>query len=185
LRYDVRIRSIAYPGCDLPSQKDTIMPDSPNDIPNRIKASAENAQNTAQRAAEAGREGMRRASENATNMASRGLEMGNQAMGAYVEAGKQAANALGDVNKAMTEAYSRSLTDYDELSKKALSCRTTQDVIDLQTTALQKMQDNINETTRIYSLFIGAFTRSVEPVASRGAQAADKAAEQAKTTVGA
>ncbi len=169
------------------------MADSPNDIPNRVKASAENlqnaAQNTAQRATEAGREGMRRASENASNMASRGLEMGNQAMGAYVEAGKQAANALGDVNKAMTEAYSRSLTDYDELSKKALSCRTTQDVIDLQAAALQKMQDNINETARIYSLFIGAFTRSAEPVASRATQtannAADKAAEQAKATVGA
>ena len=111
--------------------------------------------------------------------------MGNQAMGAYVEAGKQAASALGDVNKAMTEAYSRSLTDYDELSKKALSCRTTQDVIDLQTTALQKMQDNINETARIYSLFIGAFTRSAEQATNRAAQTADTASEQARATVGA
>jgi chromosome segregation ATPase len=165
------------------------MADSPNDIPNRLKDSAEKAQATArenaQRAANAGREGFRQASENATNIASRSLEMGNQALGAYVEAGKQAASALGDVNKAVTESYSRSLADYDELSKKALSCRTTQDVIDLQTTALQKMQDNINETARIYSLFIGAFTRSVEPVSGRGAQAADKAAEQAKATVGA
>lgn len=165
------------------------MADSPNDIPNRIKNNAEKVQNSArenaQRAADAGREGVRQATENVSNMASRGLEMGNQAMGAYVEAGKQAASALGDVNKAMTESYSRSLADYDELSKKALNCRTTQDVIDLQTTALQKMQDNITETARIYSLFIGAFTRSVDPVANRGAQAAEKAAEQAKTTVGA
>jgi hypothetical protein len=165
------------------------MADSPNDIPNRIKNNAEKVQNSArenaQRAADAGREGVRQATENVSNMASRSLEMGNQAMGAYVEAGKQAASALGDVNKAMTESYSRSLADYDELSKKALSCRTTQDVIDLQTTALQKMQDNITETARIYSLFIGAFTRSVDPVANRAAQAADKAAEQAKTTVGA
>ncbi len=161
------------------------MADSPSDIPNRLKDSAEKAQaaarENAQRAANAGREGLRQASENATNIASRSLEMGNQAMGAYVEAGKQAASALGDVNKAMTEAYSRSLADYDELSKKALSCRSTQDVIDLQAAALQKMQDNINETARIYSLFIGAFTRTAES----GIDHADKAAEQARTTVGA
>lgn len=158
------------------------MADAPNDFPNRMKDSAEKAQDAAR--------------ENAQRAASRGLEMGSQAMGAYVEAGKQAASALGDVNKAMSEAYSRSLADYDELSKKALSCRNTQDVIDLQAAALKKMQDNINETARIYSLFIGAFTRSVQPVTDRAAQtatqtaqtaaqAADKAAEQARTTVGA
>lgn len=165
------------------------MADSPSDIPNRLKDSAEKAQaaarENAQRAANAGREGFRQASENATNIASRSLEMGNQALGAYVEAGKQAASALGDVNKAVTESYSRSLADYDELSKKALNCRTTQDLIDLQTTALQKMQDNINETARIYSLFIGAFTRTAESGVTRATQTAEKAAEQAKTTVGA
>lgn len=164
------------------------MPDSPSDIQNRVKDSAEkvqaSARENAQRAADAGREGVRRATENASNIASRSLEVGNQALGAYVEAGKQAASALNDVNKAVTESYSRSLADYDELSKKALSCRTTQDVIDLQTTALQKMQDNINETARIYSLFIGAFTRSVEPIASRATQFADKATDQAKAAVG-
>lgn len=158
------------------------MPDSPSDIPNRLKDSAEklqsSARDNAQRVAEAGREGVRRATENASNIASRSLEMGNQALGAYVEAGKQAASALGDVNKAVTESYSRSLADYDELSKKALSCRSTQDVIDLQTAALQKMQDNINETARIYSLFIGAFTHTAT-------QAADKATDQVKATVNA
>jgi hypothetical protein len=128
-------------------------------------------QNTAKRTAEAVTEATQ---DTANRLASRGLEFGTQTMEAYVEAGKRASAALGDVNKAVTESYSRSLSDYDALSKQALTVKTVQDFVDLQTAMVQKLQDNFSTMTHIYSLYINAVATSVQPIAEQVRQVPEK-----------
>lgn len=165
------------------------MADAPNDTLNRVKDTAEKAQATAregaERTIEAGREGFRKATADATRVANQGLEMGSQAIEAYVEAGRQAANALGDVNRAATDAYNRSLADFEELSRQALNCRTAQDLIELQSLAIQKMQDNFNDATKVYTLYFNAFAKSAQPITTTAAEFRDRAQAAAKTTTAA
>ena len=113
------------------------------------------------------REGFQRVGSEANRMANQSMEMGSQTVDAYVEAGKRASAAISDVSKAVTESYSRSLADFDELSKQAVACKTMQDYLDLQGAMLQKTQDNIGSMTRLYGLYFGAITKSMEPLAAR------------------
>lgn len=135
------------------------------------------ARETAQRTADTAREGLQRAGSEAQRLASRGLEAGSQTVDAYVEAGKRASAAIADVNKAVTESYNRSLADFDELSKQAVTCKTLQDYIDLQGAMMQKTQDNISSLTNLYNLYINAVTKSLEPLAARVGYATPVAAE--------
>jgi uncharacterized protein YaaN involved in tellurite resistance len=135
---------------------------------------------TMQRTADTAREGFQRAGSEANRMANRSLEMGSQAVEAYVEAGKRASAAINDVNKAVTETYSRNLADFDELSKQAVTCKTMQDYIDLQGVALQKMQDSFSNMTRIYGLYVNAVTKSIEPFAARIGYSTDQVAAAAE-----
>jgi hypothetical protein len=125
------------------------------------------ARETMQRTADTAREGFQRAGSEANRMANRGLEMSSQTMDAYVEAGKRASAAIADVNKAVSETYNRNLADFDELSKQAVTCKTMQDFIDLQSAAMQKLQDNFSNMTRLYGLYFSAVTKSMEPIAAR------------------
>ena len=117
-------------------------------------------------AGESARDGLERASSGINAMASRSLDIGSQAMGAYVEAGKLTSAKLADANKVLTENYSRSLSNYSELAQKAAGCRTVQDVIQLQTEALQKLHDNFDTMNRFYGLVMDAFTQSLQPIAA-------------------
>jgi len=128
---------------------------------------ANTARDTMQRTAETAREGFQRAGSEAQRMADRGLEMGSQTVDAYVEAGKRASAAISDVNKAVSDTYNRSLADFDELSKQAVTCKTMQDYLDLQGNMLQKVQNNFSDMTRIYGLYFNAVTKSLEPLAAR------------------
>ncbi len=133
------------------------------------------ARDTVDQAAQAGSEGVKRAQR----AASQGLEFGSQTVNAYVEAGKSASAAMNDVNRAVTDAYSRSLADYNALSQKALSVRTLQDVVELQASALQQAQNNLTAMADIYNLFVSSLTRTFEPVVSRASEAASQAAQNA------
>ncbi len=133
------------------------------------------ARDTVDQAAQAGSEGVKRAQR----AASQGLEFGSQTVNAYVEAGKSASAAMNDVNRAVTDAYSRSLADYNALSQKALSVRTLQDVVELQASALQQAQNNLTAMADIYNLFVSSLTRTFEPAVSRASEAASQAAQNA------
>ncbi len=153
------------------------MPDSP-----KPSDAANAARDTFNAGANAARDGAQRASAQFNNMAGRSADLGQQTMNAYVESGKQASQLIGDVNKAMTDAYSKSLADYNELSKQALSCRTVQDVVTLQSNAMQAFQDNLSAMAQINRLFVDGFTRAIQPVASRAEATVDQAAAQTKAT---
>lgn len=150
------------------------------------RATAQNAERTAndagnaardtfQRTTDTAREGFQRAGAEANRMANRSLEIGSQTVDAYVEAGKRASAAISDVNKAVAETYNRNLADFDELSKQAVTCKTMQDFLDLQGTAMQKAQDNFSNMTRLYGLYINAITKSMEPIATRMGHNAEQA----------
>lgn len=120
-----------------------------------------------ERGAHAVREGMQRAAENTSRMANRGMEIGSRAVGAYMESGREMSGALGDLNRAATEACTRSLNNYTDLSRQAADCRSFQDLIDLQATALEKIRDNLNAMTGVYSVFLNSFTKVLNPIVSR------------------
>ena len=125
------------------------------------------ARDTLQRTTDTAREGFQRAGAEVHRIANRGLEMGSQTVDAYVEAGKRASAAISDVNKAVSDTYNRSLADFDELSKQAVTCKTMQDYLDLQGSMLQKLQNSFSDMTRIYGLYFTAVTKSMEPLAAR------------------
>jgi len=141
--------------------------------------SASAARDTADQAAQAGTEGLRRAQR----AANQGVEYGTQTMNAYVEAGKSAQATMNDVNRAVTDAYSRSLADFNALSQRALSVKTLQDMVELQASAMQQMQTNLSAMADIYGLFISGITRTFEPVVSRASDAASQATQAAQNAV--
>ena len=156
------------------------MPDSPKTDAASAARNAQNAaQNTAQAAFNAGKDGFKRAGDDMNRFASRNAELGSQTVNAYVESGKQASQLIGDVNKAMTDAYSKSLAEFNELSKQAMSCRTVQDVVSLQSSAMQAFQDNLSAMAEINRLFIDGMTRAMQPVASRVQSNAENIQSQA------
>ncbi len=148
-------------------------------MPDTTKTAQNAARDSVNQAAQAGTESVRRAQK----AASQGVEFGTQTVNAYVEAGKSASAAIGEVNRAVTDAYSRSLADYNALSQRALGVKTLQDVVDLQASALQQMQTNLTTMADIYNLFISGMTRTFEPVVSRANNAVQQAAETAKGAV--
>jgi hypothetical protein len=141
------------------------------------------AQNAAREAidktTETGSESLRRAQR----AANQGVEFGTQTMNAYVEAGKSASAAIGDVNRAVTDAYSRSLADFNALSQRALGVKTLQDMVELQASAMQQMQNNLTAMADIYGLFISGMTKTFEPVVSRAGDAASQATQAAQNAV--
>lgn len=143
------------------------------------QTAASAARDTAEQATQAGAEGVRRAQR----AASQGVEYGTQTMNAYVEAGKSASAAIGDVNRAVTDAYSRSLADFNALSQRALGVKTLQDVVELQASALQQMQNNMTAMADIYNLFINGMTRTFEPIVSRASDAASQAGQAVQNAV--
>jgi hypothetical protein len=140
------------------------------------QTAASAARDTVDQATEAGNEGVRRAQR----AANQGVEFGTQTMNAYVEAGKTASAAMGDVNRAITDAYSRSLADYNALSQRALSVKSLQDVVELQASALQQMQNNLATMADIYGQFINGLTRTFEPMVSRASDAASQVTQAAR-----
>ena len=158
------------------------MPDSPKtDAASAARTAQATAQNTAQNAFNAGKDGFKRASDDASRFASRSADLGAQTMNAYVESGKQTSQLLGDVNKAMTDAYTKSLAEFNELSKQALSCRTVQDVVTLQTNAMQAFQDNLSAAAEINRLLVNGFTQAMSPIASRAQANLNTAAADANS----
>ncbi len=137
----------------------------------RTTASA--ARDTVNQATETGSENLRRAQR----AANQGVEFGTQTMNAYVEAGKSAQATIGDVNRAVTDAYSRSLADFNALSQRALGVKTLQDMVELQASAMQQMQNNMAAMADIYGLFISGMTKTFEPVVQRASDAASQAAQ--------
>jgi len=137
------------------------------------------ARETIDKTAETGSESLRRAQR----AANQGVEFGTQTMNAYVEAGKSASAAIGDVNRAVTDAYSRSLADFNALSQRALGVKTLQDMVELQASAMQQMQNNLAAMADIYGLFISGMTKTFEPVVSRASDAASQATQAAQNAV--
>jgi hypothetical protein len=137
------------------------------------------ARETIDKTTETGSESLRRAQR----AANQGVEFGTQTMNAYVEAGKSASAAIGDVNRAVTDAYSRSLADFNALSQRALGVKTLQDMVELQASAMQQMQNNLAAMADIYGLFISGMTKTFEPVVSRASDAASQATQAAQNAV--
>lgn len=139
-----------------------------------VSAAASAVSEIAGRVTDTGRQSLERARDDATRIASRSLDIGSQAVDAYVEAGKRASARLNEVNKALTESYSRSLADYSDLAQRTVSCRTVEDLVSLQNEALQRMKGNFDAMTQVYGLFVDAFAESLQPIADSAATARER-----------
>ncbi|MDC7683367.1 hypothetical protein PQU92_08780 [Asticcacaulis sp. BYS171W] len=134
-----------------------------------MQTTADAAKSSAEKGMAYGRDAMNTVRENTERMSQRSKEIGERTMNAYAQAGKQTSDMLGEVNKAMTDAYGRSLANYEDLSKQAMSVRTLEDVLALQNAAVEKMQDNMAAMTGVYSLFVSRLTQVMQPVAKQAA----------------
>jgi vacuolar-type H+-ATPase subunit H len=94
-------------------------------------------------------------------------ERGTQTLNAYAEAGKQATAAFSDVSQAWGEVYSRQLADYNELLQKALRLRSPQDLIEFQSFAAERAQDQLALMRDTYTRAVNAFTRVWQPLTNQ------------------
>ena len=58
-----------------------------------------------------------------------------------------------------------------------LGVKTLQDMVELQASAMQQMQNNMAAMADIYGLFISGMTKTFEPVVQRASDAASQATQ--------
>ncbi|UDF05174.1 phasin family protein [Asticcacaulis sp. AND118] len=112
----------------------------------------------------AGQDALQRTQAETQRLTQRSVEMGSEAIKACVSAGHQTADLLSEINQAMTELGNQSIARYDTLSRQALSVRTVQDAVNLQTAAVQGMQEHMGAFARVYSLYVDGLGKIMQPI---------------------
>ena len=128
-----------------------------------------------ERTADIGRETTDKIASDATRVMGRNVEMGSKAMHAYAEAGQKTSTALSEVSQAATDAFNRRISDFQEISNAAITCRTPQDLVRLHSVAIQKMQDHVGDVMRIYGMYVDALTKLVDTSPATPLDSRDKA----------
>lgn len=129
-----------------------------------LRRTQDTMKDTAERGLAAGQDALQRTHAETQRLTQRSVEMGSEAVKACVTAGHQTADLLSEINQAMTELGNQSLARYDTLSRQALSVRTVQDAVSLQTAAVQGMQEHMGAFARVYSLYVDGLGKIMQPI---------------------
>jgi phasin family protein len=92
-----------------------------------------------------------------------------------IECGNMTASLAKDVSGELFEAANKSFSDNVELSKEFFSCRTLNDLFDLQNRIVRSSIDNyFNETVKLSGMMFEYTQEALEPINERVAQASDQ-----------
>ena len=91
-------------------------------------------------------------------------------MGACIESGNTAIHAMQNMGSEVTECCNRTLSDFAEISRDAMACRSLSDMVELQNKAIQQVSDNYFSTVnKLSGMVFNFFNQAVEPFGERAA----------------
>ena len=140
---------------------------------------ASQAYNAAQEHAFAfGREGaaqLAKSADSTTKSFSEAMNLGHENMEAFVECSNIATSMTKSISEEVFQMFNSTVSDNAELSKELFSCRTINDVFDLQNKMVRNSMDTFfNESLRFSELFFQYTTEAVEPLNERVSEAANR-----------
>lgn len=101
---------------------------------------------------------------------------------AAVECTNVAAALAKDVSSELMEYANKSFTDSVEVSKELFSCRTINDLMDLQNRVMKNAMDKaFAQSSRLSNLFFEYSAEALEPINERVAQAGEQISKTLKT----
>lgn len=144
------------------------MPDSPQTIADTLSKKARSGADTASAATSEGFDQARQAAgktrQTLEDITAKGADTAARAFDAYADAGRKAQAVVGEVNKAMGDAYAQSLSDFNDLSKQAMTCRTAMDIVTLQSNAAAQFQQRMSTMAQIYGMMLKGMTTPLLPL---------------------
>jgi phasin family protein len=94
---------------------------------------------------------------------------------ACVESGSKAFPILQEVTTEIMESCNRSFSESAEIAREAFSCRTINDMVELQNRAVQQAFDNyFNTTNKLCSMLFDSCTEALEPLHERTSVASEQ-----------
>lgn len=136
------------------------------------------AQKAQEKVWEIGREGMEnfaRASDAFTRLSSEMLGICRDNVEALIECCNLSVNAAREMSTEITSVCNRSFSDSVELSKDLFSCRTINDVVELQNRTVKQAVDTyFSETNKLCNLAFEHCTEALEPLNDRVAEASEQ-----------
>lgn len=94
---------------------------------------------------------------------------------AGIEFGNVTASLAKDVSTEMLESANKAFSDGLELSKEFFSCRTLNDMVELQNRVVRSSVDNFfNQSVKLSSMFFEYTTEALEPINERVASASEQ-----------
>lgn len=94
---------------------------------------------------------------------------------AVVESCTITANVAKTMSSEISELCNKSFSDSVEMSKEAFSCRTINDVVELQNKAMKQMLDTcFNETNKMCNMAFECTTEALEPINERVSEASEQ-----------
>lgn len=138
----------------------------------------ETVQKVEKEALKIGREGVEslmRGADGFNHTANECMKICSGNISAIVESGSVVPHVFKQVQHEMMESCNRIFSDYAEISKKALACRTLKDLSELQSEAMQQVSDSYFGTTnKLFQLVFDSCAEALEPISERTAAASDQ-----------
>jgi hypothetical protein len=111
---------------------------------------------------------MARSADMATKAMYELITMHRDNIEACMECGASVTNLAKSVSQEVSDYVSKSFSDQVELSKEAFSCRTMNDVIELQNRVMKQSMDNyFNECMKLCNMMFECATEALEPINQR------------------
>lgn len=138
----------------------------------------ETVQKVEKEALKMGREGVEnlmRGADGFNHTANECMKICSGNIGAIVESGSAASHVFKQVQHEIMESCNRMFTDYADISKKALACRTLKDLSELQSEAMQQMSDSYFGTTnKLFQMIFDSCAEAFEPISKRTTAASEQ-----------
>ncbi len=122
-----------------------------------------------------GVESLMRSADGFNHTANECMKICSGNISAIVESGSAASQIFKQVQHEIMESCNRVFSDYAEISKKALACRTLKDLSELQSEAMQQVSDGYFDTTnKLFRVVFNSCTEALEPISERTAAASEQ-----------
>lgn len=160
------------------SSAENVMKISGSAMRDFLSSSTEEAQKAQEKAFEFGRESAENIAKSAdalTKVMHEMVGISRDNVETCVECCNMTAALAKDISGEIVECANRAFSDTVEISKEAFSCRTLNDVLELQTrVAKQTMDLWFNQSSRLTNMMFEYSTEALEPINERVAQASEQ-----------
>jgi phasin family protein len=143
-----------------------------------IRNAAEPVQEAQEKIVEMGRDNMESMLHTASSYGKRAHKLAgvcSENINACVESGSKISNNLQNFSSEIMENCNRSFSNLAEIATMAVACRTPNDMLELQSRAVQQVFENyFNLTTKLYSMLFDSYSEAMEPIRERTSESSEQ-----------